>query len=171
MRRSSERQRSRDRKRSPVSLKTDPSDQEYRVGPGRPPREYQFQPGQSGNPKGAARKPKSIAPELGAILERSLNGKVTLRQGEKEKIVTKIAAGIEQLVTQFAKGDRHARRDLFLLVERLGVLERLRKAMKKEAQALQVRLITSDMSLEEATAAYAETLRLVDHLEEDDPET
>ena len=108
MRRSSERQRSRDRKRSPVSLKTDPSDQEYRVGPGRPPREYQFQPGQSGNPKGAARKPKSIAPELGAILERSLNGKVTLRQGEKEKIVTKIAAGIEQLVTQFAKGDRHA---------------------------------------------------------------
>jgi len=104
-------------------------------------------------------------------LERSLNGKVTLRQGEKEKIVTKIAAGIEQLVTQFAKGDRHARRDLFLLVERLGVLERLRKAMKKEAQALQVRLITSDMSLEEATAAYAETLRLVDHLEEDDPET
>ena len=116
MRRSSERQRSRDRKRSPVSLKTDPSDQEYRVGPGRPPREYQFQPGQSGNPKGAARKPKSIAPELGAILERSLNGKVTLRQGEKEKIVTKIAAGIEQLVTQFAKGDRHARRDLFLLV-------------------------------------------------------
>ena len=43
--------------------------------------------------------------------------------------------------------------------------------MKKEAQALQVRLITSDMSLEEATAAYAETLRLVDHLEEDDPET
>jgi len=44
MRRSSERQRSRDRKRSPVSLKTDPSDQEYRVGPGRPPREYQFQP-------------------------------------------------------------------------------------------------------------------------------
>jgi Family of unknown function (DUF5681) len=152
MKRSSARQQNRDRQRS------DPPDQEYRVGPGRPPKEYQFKPGQSGNPKGAPRKPESIAPELGAILERSLNGKVTLRQGEKEKIVTKGAAGIEQLVTQFAKGDRHARRDLFLLVERLGVLERLRKANKKKAQALQVRRITSDMSLEEASAIYGSRL-------------
>jgi Family of unknown function (DUF5681) len=163
MKRSSARQQIRDRKRS------DPPDQEYRVGPGRPPKEYQFKPGQSGNPKGAPRKPESIAPELGAILERSLNGKVTLRQGEKEKIVTKYAAGIEQLVTQFAKGDRHARRDLFQLVERLGVLERLRKAMKKKA--LQLPLITSDMSLEEASAIYAESVRLVDRPEDDDPET
>ena len=47
--------------------------------------------------------------------------KVTLRQGEREKIITKAAAGIEQLVNQFAKGDRHARRDLLALAERLGV--------------------------------------------------
>jgi hypothetical protein len=165
MKRSSGGQRIRDRKRS------NPPDQEYRVGPGRPPKEYQFKPGQSGNPKGAPRKPESIAPELGAILERSLNGKVTLRQGEKEKIVTKYAAGIEQLVTQFAKGDRHARRDFFLLVERLGVLERLGKANKKKAQALQRRTITSDMSLEEASAIYAESVRLIDRPEDDDPET
>jgi hypothetical protein len=46
---------------------------------------------------------------------------VTLRQGEQEKIITKAAAGIEQLVNQFAKGDRHARRDLLTLAERLGV--------------------------------------------------
>jgi hypothetical protein len=50
-----------------------------------------------------------------------LSGKVTLRQGEQEKIITKAAAGIEQLVNQFAKGDRHARRDLLALAERLGV--------------------------------------------------
>jgi hypothetical protein len=31
------------------------------------------------------------------------------------------AAGIEQLVAQFAKGDRHARRDLIALADRLGV--------------------------------------------------
>jgi hypothetical protein len=35
--------------------------------------------------------------------------------------VTKAAAGMEQLVNQFAKGDRHARRDLFDLVSKLGV--------------------------------------------------
>jgi hypothetical protein len=120
MKRSSGR-RSRSRKRSnaTLSLKTDPSD--YRVGPGRPPKEYQFKPGQSGNPKGARRKPTSIAPDLKALFERALSGKVTLRQGEQEKIITKAAAGIEQLVNQFAKGDRHARRDLLALAERLGV--------------------------------------------------
>ena len=30
-------------------------------------------------------------------------------------------AGIEQLVAQFAKGDRHARRDLFAYADKLGV--------------------------------------------------
>jgi hypothetical protein len=123
MKRASGRHRIRGRKHSnaPLSLKTDPSDQDYRVGPGRPPREYQFKPGQSGNPKGARRKPRSIAPDLKALFERALSGKVTLRQGEQEKIITKAAAGIEQLVNQFAKGDRHARRDLLALAERLGV--------------------------------------------------
>jgi Family of unknown function (DUF5681) len=123
MKRSYVRHRIRGRKRSnaPLSLKTDPSDQDYRVGPGRPPKEYQFKPGQSGNPKGARRKSRSIALDLKALFERALSGKVTLRQGEQEKIITKAAAGIEQLVNQFAKGDRHARRDLLALAERLGV--------------------------------------------------
>ena len=118
MKRSSGRQRIRRRKRSNAPLltsKTDPTDQEYRVGPGRPPKEHQFKPGQSGNPNGARRKPRSIAPDLKALFERALSAKVTLRQGEQEKIITKAAAGIEQLVNQFAKGDRHARRDLLAL--------------------------------------------------------
>jgi hypothetical protein len=104
----------------PPNSNTD-APEEYRVGPGRPPKEYQFKPGQSGNPKGVRRKPSSIAPDLKHLFERALSGKVTLRQGEQEKIVTKVAAGIEQLVNQFAKGDRHARRDLIHLAEKLGV--------------------------------------------------
>jgi hypothetical protein len=103
------------------SLQTDPTDQEYRVGPGRPPKEYQFKPGQSGNPKGARRKTRSIALDLKALFERALSKRVTLRQGEQEKIITKAAAGIEQLVNQFARGDRHARRDLLTLAARLGL--------------------------------------------------
>jgi len=124
MKRSSGRPRIRGRKRSeapPLTSNTDPPDPEYRVGPGRPPKEYQFRPGQSGNPKGARRKPRSIAPDLKALFEHALSGKVTLRQGEQEKIITKAAAGVEQLVNQFAKGDRHARRDLLALAARLGV--------------------------------------------------
>jgi hypothetical protein len=98
-----------------------PSPESYRVGPGRPPREYQFKPGQSGNPKGAKPKDRSLAADLKAVLERALGQKVTLRQGEKERIVTMATAGIEQLVAQFAKGDRYARRDIFDLAHKLGV--------------------------------------------------
>lgn len=93
----------------------------YKVGPGHPPKEYQFKPGQSGNPKGAKRKPPSIVPDLKALLEHALNKRVTLKQGAKERIVSLAAAGIEQLVAQFAKGDRHARRDLIVLADKLGV--------------------------------------------------
>jgi Family of unknown function (DUF5681) len=100
---------------------TDRSEEEYRVGPGRPPKAFQFKPGRSGNPKGAKRKEPSIATDLKALFERALSKTVKLRQGEKEQIVTKAAAGIEQLVNQFAKGDRHARRDLIALADKLGI--------------------------------------------------
>ncbi len=96
-------------------------DQEYKVGPGRPPREYQFKKGQSGNPKGAKRKKPSIELDLKAALERALNEPIKLKQGEKERMVTMAVAGINQLVAQFAKGNHHARRDLIALAEKLGV--------------------------------------------------
>ena len=59
--------------------------------------------------------------ELRAALERALKEKVALRQGDKEKIVTMGNAGMRQLATKFAKGDRHARRDLFPVAQMLGI--------------------------------------------------
>jgi Family of unknown function (DUF5681) len=94
---------------------------DYRVGPGCPPREHQFKPGHSGNPDGVRKRPPSIAPDLKALLQAALSKKVTLTIGDKERILTKAAAGIEQLVEQFARGDRHARRDLFDLAGKLGL--------------------------------------------------
>jgi hypothetical protein len=122
--------RSRPKSANAPDSDTQKSGEEYRVGPGRPPKEYRFKPGQSGNPEGAKRKTPSIAPDLKALLERALNAKVKLRRGERDKIVTKAAAGIEQLVDQFAKGDPRARRDLILLCETLGVDLTNRKALE-----------------------------------------
>ena len=80
-----------------------------------------IQPGQSGNPKGAKRKPKSIAPDLKAALECALNKTIRLKQGEQERTVTMAVAGIEQLVAQYAKGDHRARRDVMALADKFGV--------------------------------------------------
>jgi Family of unknown function (DUF5681) len=94
---------------------------EYKVGPGRPPKEHQFKPGQSGNPKGAKRKPKAMAPDLKAALEQALSKTIKLKQGERERIVSMAVAGIEQLVAQYVKGDPRARRDLIALTDKFGV--------------------------------------------------
>lgn len=96
-------------------------DTEYRVGPGRPPKEFQFRAGQSGNPKGAKRKPRSIVPDVKAMLETALHAQVRVREGNKERSSTKLRTGLDQLANQFAKGDRHARRDVFDLAARLGI--------------------------------------------------
>jgi hypothetical protein len=97
------------------------SEPEYKVGPGRPPKEHQFKPGRSGNPEGAKRKPKPIAPDLKAALERALNEPIKLKQGERERTVSMAEAGIKQLVAQFAKGNHQARRDLIVLCDKLDV--------------------------------------------------
>lgn len=55
------------------------------------------------------------------MLERALNEKVPLRQGEQGQNITMAAAGIDKLVNQYAEGDRHARRDLIALAGTLGV--------------------------------------------------
>jgi hypothetical protein len=108
------------------------SEPEYKVGPGRPPKEHQFKPGQSGNPKGAERKPKPMAPDLKAALERALNESIKLKQGERERTMTMAEAGIKQLVAQFVKGNHQARRDVIGLAKELGV-----DLMAGQQQALQ----------------------------------
>jgi hypothetical protein len=95
-----------------------PAEDEYKVGPGRPPKEYQFKQGKSGNPKG--RKRKSLLPDLKQLFESAFNQKVTVTQGERQRLLTMWDAGMQQLAVQFAKGDRHARRDVFWIAERLG---------------------------------------------------
>jgi Family of unknown function (DUF5681) len=108
-------------KRNNFSTSAPPAEEEYRVGPGRPPKEHQWKPGQSGNPKGAERKKRSLIPELKEQFERVFSQKLKVTQGDRQRFITRWVAGLEQLSIQFAKGDRHARRDVFYFAERLGI--------------------------------------------------
>jgi hypothetical protein len=137
-----------------TNSETNNSSEPYKVGPGHPPKESQFKPGQSGNPKGAKRKKPSVMPDLKASLERALSMKVTLNQGEKKRIMTKHAMGIEQLVNQYAKGDRHARRDVFTYAELLDFDLKARQAVE-EALALNYEAIL-DSYVARRTAATAD---------------
>ena len=47
--------------------------------------------------------------------------KLKVTQGDRQRLITRWVAGLEQLSIQFAKGDRHARRDVFYFAEKLGV--------------------------------------------------
>jgi len=99
-----------------------PEENAYKVGPGRPPKEHMWKKGcPSPWPKGRPKKVPSMKPDLKKALENALNEKVDVKKGEREVTLTKATLGIQQLVNQFAKGDRHARRDLFQYAAMLGV--------------------------------------------------
>jgi Family of unknown function (DUF5681) len=102
------------------------------VGYKRPPKKFQFKKGKSGNPSGK-RDAAGRVPDLRMLLQLALNSRV--RHGERQELITHAAAGIEQLVAQFAAGDRHARRDVILLAEKLGVELAADYAMQKVVTA------------------------------------
>lgn len=76
-------------------------EQPYVVTRGQPPREYQFKPGQSGNPKGRPKGSKDMA----AISEEELDRKIEVTVSGKLTKMTKRQVMIRQLVDKALKGD------------------------------------------------------------------
>jgi len=103
--------------------KPDPSaDDTYKVGPGFPPKPYTWQKGcRSPNPKGRPRKAVSMKPDVKKAFEDAIFDKVQVKKGDKKVWISKVNLGLQQLATQFAKGDRHARRDVLQYAAQLGV--------------------------------------------------
>lgn len=90
------------------------------IGPGRPPPDRRWQKGgPSPNPRGRPRKGQSIGPDLRKAFEQAVNQKVAVSRGGKKALMTRVELGLEQLLNQVAKGDRHARRELVDLAERI----------------------------------------------------
>jgi len=98
------------------------SDDEHKVGPGRPPRNTRWQKGcKSPNPKGRPRKDRSSGPDLKKALEQALNEKVSVHRGDRTVSMTKGEVGIQQLVNQYIAGDPRARRDVMEIADKLGI--------------------------------------------------
>ncbi len=108
---------------APAAVDTPSSpENEYKIGPGHPPVEHQFKKGgPSPNPKGRPRKDATVLPDVKKFLEDGLNKKVKVKRGDKQAFLTRAELGIEQVLNRFAKGDRHAQRDLMDMAEKFGV--------------------------------------------------
>jgi hypothetical protein len=90
--------------RKPASTSTPHSDEPassggYEVGYGRPPQTSRFKPGQSGNPKG---RPKA-AKNLSTLAREKLQAKVSVREGGRERLMSKAELGVTKLVNRFAE--------------------------------------------------------------------
>jgi hypothetical protein len=80
------------------------SNSNHRVGYGRPPKEHQFQPGQSGNPSG---RPKG-AHSFNSDLRDELGEVISVGDGNKTIEVTKQRAVIKTLLRMAIAGDARA---------------------------------------------------------------
>jgi len=78
----------------------------FEVGYGRPPRQSQFKPGMSGNPRGRPKGSKGFD----ASLVRELATKITVTEGGIRKTMSKGEAAAKRLLEKALKGDMPALR-------------------------------------------------------------
>ena len=81
---------------------TDPGD--YEVGYGKPPKNSQFKPGQSGNPKGRSKGARNLKTDLAEELSETL----TIRENGKTQKISKRRAMIKSTMAKALKGDPRA---------------------------------------------------------------
>src|SRR5215471_3804690 len=74
------------------------------VGYGKPPEATRFRPGRSGNPNG---RPKG-ARNSSILLNQALDKKVTVKEGGRQRTITKREAAFTQLANKAAAGDKRA---------------------------------------------------------------
>lgn len=81
-----------------------PAEQDYIVGYGRPPKETRFKPGQSGNPKGRKRKPKSVQAQMQSVLSK----KIDITEGGRTRRLSLQEVMLRNIANKAAKGDLRA---------------------------------------------------------------
>ena len=117
-------------------MSKDERNAEYKVGYGRPPKETQFQPGKSGNPRG---RPKGTRP-LGSVLQRILEQKVVVKENGKAKRLQVQEVILLRLANEAMKSDKTAIKVFFALVERYGtspeVVANMSELLNEDQQVL-----------------------------------
>ena len=85
------------------------------VGYGRPPVNRQFKPGQSGNPKGRPKGQKNFT----TIFVDALSRKITVRDNNRSRRLSKLEATIEVMTNKAIAGDPHACARIVQIAEKI----------------------------------------------------
>jgi hypothetical protein len=91
---------------------------DYKVGYGRPPDHTRFKKGQTGNPKG---RPKGHA-NAKTIASRVISERVTMREGDKAREMTKLEGLLQAHLVKAIKGDARSASMVIGFLARLGLL-------------------------------------------------
>jgi hypothetical protein len=87
------------------------------VGYCKPPVHTRFKKGQSGNPKGRRKGQRNVH----TVVDEALSQRITIREGNRTRSVTKLDAVILTMVTAALKGDTKAQAQLITLLRSLGM--------------------------------------------------
>lgn len=101
------------KKRAGTAKKAD-----YEVGYKRPPAQTRFKPGQSGNPKG---RPKGT-PNHRTTVNKVMNEKVSIREGDKIRRVNKFEAVLQAQTNKGMKGDARSAGMVINVMTKTGLL-------------------------------------------------
>ena len=92
---------------------------DYAIGKGRPPVHSQWQPGQSGNPKGRPKGRRNVTSDLKKIASKA----IAVRDGETERRLSLAAANLLAHGVKGAKGDPRSSTLFFNRLDKMGVLD------------------------------------------------
>lgn len=110
---------SRFKPRHPVPVTGPPTQSDYVVGYGKPPKEHRFRKGQSGNPRGRPRGAKSSKD----LLEKILSTKLTVHDaGGGPRKIEQLEALLLSMVARAIKGDTRCMNLLLRLMEQTGMI-------------------------------------------------
>jgi hypothetical protein len=94
-------------------------DAPYEIGYGKPPKHTQFKPGQSGHPSGRPRGQRNFRT---AVIE-ALKEKITIREGDRTRTVSKMDGIIQVTFNKALKGDARGLVAFLQLVRWAGLMD------------------------------------------------
>lgn len=112
---------------------SDESNGPYSVGYGRPPRHTQFR---KGNPGSRGR--RNGSQNFATMVMSTVNESVTVNENGRRKTITKLRAGLKQLVNKAAGGDSRALQLLLNTLRQMNEPEVAARERIVEAEDLQV---------------------------------